>query len=130
VTATAPHKGGYRHEALFYASREDFLAQSVAYVEEGIALDEAVLIALPRHNRELLREALGSAAERVQMLEMEEAGRNPGRLISASSTASPPRARGSGGSASRSGRIARRPRSTSATATSASSTSPSATSRG
>jgi anti-sigma regulatory factor (Ser/Thr protein kinase) len=67
---------------LFYASREDFLAQSVAYVKEGIAADEAVLIALPRHNRELLREALGPAAERVQMLEMEEAGRNPGRLIS------------------------------------------------
>jgi anti-sigma regulatory factor (Ser/Thr protein kinase) len=74
---------GYRHEALFYANSEDFIAQSVAYVEEGIAADEAVLIALPRHSRELLREALGPAAERVQMIEMEEAGRNPGRLISA-----------------------------------------------
>ncbi|MDQ3726066.1 MAG: sensor histidine kinase [Actinomycetota bacterium] len=82
MTAASPQGGGYRHEALFYASSEDFLRQSVAFVEEGIAADEAVLIALPRHSRELLREALGPAVERVQMLEMEEAGRNPGRLIS------------------------------------------------
>jgi anti-sigma regulatory factor (Ser/Thr protein kinase) len=73
---------GFRHEAFFYAGEDEFLAGAVPFLESGIAAGEAVLAVLPEPRRELLRQALGPAAEEVGFQPMEEVGRNPGRLIS------------------------------------------------
>lgn len=73
----------FHHEAFFYSDADEFLATTVPFVREGLAAGEAVLAALPAGNRELLRGTLGGDAAQVQLLEMEEIGRNPARIISA-----------------------------------------------
>lgn len=78
-----PDRAGFRHEALFYASPEELLAGTVPFVRAGVRLGESVLVALPKDNLELLRSALNGEGERVRFLDMEELGRNPGRIISA-----------------------------------------------
>jgi anti-sigma regulatory factor (Ser/Thr protein kinase) len=50
-------------------------------VVEGLEQDEPVAVAVPGRKLELLRDALGGAAGRVHLLDMAEAGRNPGRII-------------------------------------------------
>ena len=74
---------GYRHEALFYRGDEEFLAGTVPLVRDTVAADAAVLVAVPRPRARALREALGRDGERVTFAEMEELGRNPGRIIGA-----------------------------------------------
>ena len=39
---------GFCHEALFYAGTEDFVARTVPFVRDGLAGQEAVLVAVPR----------------------------------------------------------------------------------
>ena len=74
---------GYRHEALFYRGDEEFLAGTVPLVRDAVSADAAVLVAVPRPRSRALREALGRDGERVAFAEMEELGRNPGRIIGA-----------------------------------------------
>src|SRR6185312_7318069 len=75
-------RGQLHHEAFFYADPDGFLAGTVPFVREGLEAGEAVLAALPRRNRELLRGELGFDAGRVRFAAMEELGRNPARIIS------------------------------------------------
>lgn len=74
---------GFGHEAFFYAGSDEFLAGTIPFLEDGIAAGDAVLAVLPEPRRQLLQEALGPLAREVEFQPMEEAGRNPGRLISA-----------------------------------------------
>ena len=74
---------GYRHEALFYRGDEEFLAGTVPLVRDAIDADAAVLVAVPRAGVRVLQEALGRDRERVVFADMEEIGRNPGRIIGA-----------------------------------------------
>src|SRR5262249_9150086 len=69
--------------ALLYTDGSEFLAGTVPFVHEGLERDEAILVALPAHNLDLLRGALGSDAGRVLFADMEELGRNPARIIPA-----------------------------------------------
>jgi anti-sigma regulatory factor (Ser/Thr protein kinase) len=81
MTTRPMQKRGFRHGAFFYATDDEFLARTVPFLEEGVSAGEAVLVVLPEPRLQLLRGALGSAEE-VELLSMEEAGRNPARLIS------------------------------------------------
>lgn len=74
-------RSAYSHEAYFYADTDEYLARAVPFVEAGIEAGEAVLLALPGPKRDLLRQALDDRAERVHFMTMEDAGRNPTRLI-------------------------------------------------
>ncbi|MGK5532145.1 anti-sigma factor RsbA family regulatory protein [Streptomyces sp. URMC 129] len=69
------------HPALFYRDQRDYLAGTVPFVLEGLAADEPVAVAVPGENLSLLRAELGDDARRVRLLDMTEAGRNPGRII-------------------------------------------------
>lgn len=71
----------FAHRALFYRDDAEYLAGTVPFVEEGLALGEPVAVAVPRGNLALLRQALGTADPAVRLVDMEEAGRNPGRII-------------------------------------------------
>jgi anti-sigma regulatory factor (Ser/Thr protein kinase) len=82
VTVQPAQGRGFRHEGFFYADEDEFLAGAIPFLDEGIAAGEAVLAVLPEPRRQLLREALGPAAEKVEFQPMEEVGRNPARLIS------------------------------------------------
>jgi anti-sigma regulatory factor (Ser/Thr protein kinase) len=76
---TAPQ--GFRHEAFLHSGDEEFLSGVLAFVREGLELDEAVVVVEPRARLELLREALGADADGVRFLDMEDVGANPARII-------------------------------------------------
>jgi anti-sigma regulatory factor (Ser/Thr protein kinase) len=71
------------HPALFYRGEAEYLAGTVPFVQAGLAAGDPVAVAVPGANLALLRAELGADAERVRMLDMTEAGRNPGRIIPA-----------------------------------------------
>jgi anti-sigma regulatory factor (Ser/Thr protein kinase) len=69
------------HPALFYRGWAEYLAGTVPFIRDGLAADQRVAVAVPGPNLEMLRSALGGDAGRVHMLDMNEVGRNPGRII-------------------------------------------------
>ncbi|WP_113703964.1 anti-sigma factor RsbA family regulatory protein [Nonomuraea lactucae] len=71
------------HPALFYRGDREYATATTAFVREGLASDEPVAVAVPSANLKLIESELGVDAVRVQLLDMEEAGRNPGRIIPA-----------------------------------------------
>lgn len=71
------------HPALFYRGEAEYLAGTVPFVLAGLAAGEPVAVAVPGDNLALIRNELGADAERVRLLDMTEAGRNPGRIIPA-----------------------------------------------
>jgi anti-sigma regulatory factor (Ser/Thr protein kinase) len=75
--------GTFHHEAVFYAGDDEFVQRSRAFVEDGLRLDEAVLVMVGTRKLELLRDALGVRAGEVLFADMEVVGRNPARIIPA-----------------------------------------------
>lgn len=77
------HDHPFEHEALLYAGNDDFVDRTAAFVIEGVDAGEPVLVMVGARKIELLRGALGADADRVRFVNMEEAGRNPARIIPA-----------------------------------------------
>jgi anti-sigma regulatory factor (Ser/Thr protein kinase) len=71
----------YCHEARFYHGVDDLAEWAAGFVRDGLARDEAILVALPAARLAAVREALGDDAGAVEFADMETAGRNPGRLV-------------------------------------------------
>ena len=69
------------HPALFYASRQEYLAGTVPFIRAGLAAGEPVMVAVPEENLDHIRSALGADAATVEFHDMSVAGRNPGRII-------------------------------------------------
>ncbi|MFF8030783.1 anti-sigma factor RsbA family regulatory protein [Streptomyces sp. NPDC016626] len=69
------------HPALFYRDDQEYLDGTVSFVREGLAAGEPVAVAVPGDRLRLLGDALGDDAGAVRLLDMREAGRNPGRII-------------------------------------------------
>ncbi|MEV0977972.1 anti-sigma factor RsbA family regulatory protein [Streptomyces sp. NPDC049915] len=69
------------HPALFYRDTQEYIDGTVPFVRAGLDADEPVAVAVPGDNLELIRAELGDDARRVRLLDMREAGRNPGRII-------------------------------------------------
>ncbi|MBV7700242.1 anti-sigma factor RsbA family regulatory protein [Streptomyces sp. TRM70350] len=69
------------HPALFYADEQEYLDGTVPFIREGLAAGEPVAVAVPGKNLALIRDGLGDIADAVRLLDMREAGRNPGRII-------------------------------------------------
>ncbi|MER5435458.1 sensor histidine kinase [Streptomyces sp. NPDC002588] len=78
---TATSDEPFVHPALFYRGAEQYTAGVVPFVVEGLAAGEAVAVAVPGPNLELIKAGLGASAAKVELLDMTEAGRNPGRII-------------------------------------------------
>ncbi|MFI6028074.1 anti-sigma factor RsbA family regulatory protein [Amycolatopsis magusensis] len=82
MTATMPPKPEpFVHPALFYRSDAEYLDGLVPFVTDGLDAGQPVAISVPGPRGRLLTDALGPAAERVHLLDMTVAGRNPGRII-------------------------------------------------
>ncbi|HEU4347888.1 MAG TPA: MEDS domain-containing protein, partial [Actinoplanes sp.] len=79
--STTTTAGDFVHPALLYRGRDEYLAATVPFVRDGLAVGEPVAVAVPTGNLALLREALGGDAGRVLWRDMTVAGRNPGRII-------------------------------------------------
>lgn len=73
--------GGLEHPAFFYSSPEEYLDGTVPFLEAALSAAEPAAAAVPKPNLECLRRALGPAAERVMLIDMTDAGANPGRII-------------------------------------------------
>jgi anti-sigma regulatory factor (Ser/Thr protein kinase) len=69
------------HPALFYRGGEEYVAGTVPFIRAGLHAGEPVAVAVPGTRLGMLRDSLGADAARVHMLDMTEAGRNPGRII-------------------------------------------------
>lgn len=76
----APEEG---HQALFYGDCDEYLDGISAFIEPALERDEPVAIAVPAPKIEFLRGHLGRRASKIEMLDMVELGRNPGRIIPA-----------------------------------------------
>lgn len=75
-----------RHEAVLYRGQEEYAAAVLAFVTEGLARGETVLVALPGAAGEVIRQGLASLdgqASRVAFVDMARLGRNPSRIASA-----------------------------------------------
>jgi anti-sigma regulatory factor (Ser/Thr protein kinase) len=82
VTAALPN-GRFVHPALFYRGDGEYLSRLVPFVEEGLSRREPVAVAVPTERLAMLSGALGRASEKVRLIDMTLAGRNPGRIIPA-----------------------------------------------
>ncbi|MDI5979204.1 anti-sigma factor RsbA family regulatory protein [Amycolatopsis magusensis] len=76
-----PKPEPFVHPALFYRSDAEYLKGLVPFVTDGLDAGQPVAISVPGPQGRLLTDALGPAAERVHLLDMTVAGRNPGRII-------------------------------------------------
>jgi len=73
----------YRHEALFYAGRDDFVRKTSAFIRDAVRADEPILVVLGATKIDLLRDELGPEAKRVRFADMARVGANPARIIPA-----------------------------------------------
>ena len=71
------------HPALFYLGLDDYLAGVGGFVRDGLKAGEPVFASVPPERLEPLREYLGDDAARVQLANMADVGRNPGRIMTA-----------------------------------------------
>jgi anti-sigma regulatory factor (Ser/Thr protein kinase) len=74
---------GFHHEAVFYASDEEYLAGLLPDLRAAIDGGGTILVAVGEDKAALLRGALGADAERVRFTDMERLGRNPACIIPA-----------------------------------------------
>ena len=71
------------HFALFYRDSAEFLSGTHDFIEAGLARGERVLVAVPGPKIGPMRSMLNGAADRVEFWDMNDLGRNPGRIIPA-----------------------------------------------
>jgi len=69
------------HPAFFYRGAEEYLAATIPFITAGLEAGEAVAVAVPTGNLELIRAGLQQLASQVHMLDLTGIGRNPGRII-------------------------------------------------
>jgi anti-sigma regulatory factor (Ser/Thr protein kinase) len=85
MTTGTENEQGFVHSALFYHSQREYLDFVVRFIIDGLAMDEAVLVAVPGDNLALLRDALCGAGDGLpaglQMADITEVARNPSRFL-------------------------------------------------
>jgi anti-sigma regulatory factor (Ser/Thr protein kinase) len=75
--------GEFRHQAFFYAGRDELIEHVGAFLREGADAGEAALAVLSGPKIEALRPELNGHAEHVLLADMDEVGANPARIIPA-----------------------------------------------
>src|ERR1700758_1304042 len=85
IGGTSTDQPGFVHSALLYHSQQEYLDFVVRFVVDGLARDEAALVAVPGEKLALLHDALRSAGggfpAELQMADIDEVARNPGRFM-------------------------------------------------
>ncbi|MGH3555196.1 MAG: anti-sigma factor RsbA family regulatory protein, partial [Mycobacterium sp.] len=71
----------FAHPALLYRTPQEYLDCLLPFIVEGLDAGEPVLVAVPGPNLAVLGDGLGRSAAHVVMVDMAEAGRNPGRIL-------------------------------------------------
>jgi hypothetical protein len=83
MAVTAASVGRFRHLALLYHGRGEYVAVLVGFIQASLAREDAVFVAVPESKAQLLRQELGEDSARLFMVDMAELGRNPARIIPA-----------------------------------------------
>lgn len=84
TTGTETGQSGFVHSALMYHSQREYLDVVARFVSDGLAMDEAVLVAVPPDELTLLYDVLyphGQLPDHLRMVDITEAARNPSRLM-------------------------------------------------
>ena len=83
IRGTENGRQGFVHSALLYYSQREYLDAVMAFVLEGLAMDEPVLVAVPGDYLGSVREALGGDGPTtgLQLVDIVEAARNPSRFL-------------------------------------------------
>ncbi|HEX3976989.1 MAG TPA: sensor histidine kinase [Solirubrobacteraceae bacterium] len=81
-TSSHSPRAGFVHEALIYRDEAELDAAVQAFLREAAAVGEPVLVALPGPHLQHMREALGEEMADARLEDLEQVGRNPGRLLS------------------------------------------------
>jgi anti-sigma regulatory factor (Ser/Thr protein kinase) len=76
-----PMSNTYRHEALLYSGLDDFLQETLTFIEDGIKADEPVLVVLDEDKIDAIQFELGPVANPVVFADMTDVGANPARII-------------------------------------------------
>lgn len=71
----------FRHLALFYRGRDEYLRALCDFIRASRARGHAVFAAVPGRQAEQLRRRLGGDSVHVALTDMAELGRNPARII-------------------------------------------------
>ena len=82
AAATYQHDS-YRHECHFYRGAVSFVAAVLPFIRDGLNRDQPVMVAVSEPRLQVLRDALGQDAGRVELTDMAVLGRNPARIIPA-----------------------------------------------
>ncbi|MFD7131554.1 anti-sigma factor RsbA family regulatory protein [Streptomyces sp. NPDC059894] len=72
----------FRHPAFLYTSEEDYLDGVGEFARSEAMRGRPLLVAVPGGRLRLLREALGAGLPEVTWVDLRQAGRNPGRILS------------------------------------------------
>lgn len=83
IEPSSRHGAAFRHEAVFYDGLDSYADRMHSFVTGALEAGEPILMMVPPDRIELMRDALGSDAERVQFEDMTVVGRNPARIIPA-----------------------------------------------
>jgi anti-sigma regulatory factor (Ser/Thr protein kinase) len=73
----------FEHLALLYGDSDAFMTGTREFIEAGLDAREPVLVAVPGAKIEPMRTMLDGASTAVEFLDMNDLGRNPGRIIPA-----------------------------------------------
>jgi CheY-like chemotaxis protein len=79
--ADRTHGHGCRHEALIYSSAGELAAGTVPFLLQGLARGEHVLVILREQGRDVLREALGDDAGRIEFADSADWYRSPEHVL-------------------------------------------------
>src|SRR5947209_11730349 len=71
------------HQALFYRGDDDYIDGVLDFIAPALEAGEPIAVAVPGPRAALLRERLSGLDADIDMLDMFELGRNPGRIIPA-----------------------------------------------
>jgi len=78
------HRAGeLRHNALVYASQDEYLGHALPFLRQGIEAGEGAIVAHTRPGLAMVREALGPDAERMRFVDVSSAYTRPARTLAA-----------------------------------------------
>jgi len=83
MTVAASCREQFGHLALFYHGRGEYLAALAGFIQASQARGDAVFVAVPQGNAQLVHRELGGNSAHVDLVDMDELGRNPARIIPA-----------------------------------------------
>ena len=82
MAVTASSSDRFGHLALLYHGRGEYVVALCGFIKASRARGDAVFVAVPKRNAQLVHQGLGDGAE-VTLADMAELGRNPARIIPA-----------------------------------------------